>query len=256
MMTKIRLVIGTACFGGQVTADFTMSLLRLQVAAVQRGLDLAFIFSSGDALITRARNEIVAAFLDDAKATHLLFIDADIVFEPALVVRMLDFGRPFVAGIYPAKTIQWDAVREKVKRGIEPLEASSLRYVYLLESADKRGDLVDGFARARWTGTGFMMIQRCVLERLAQAHPELSYSAVHTFPDNLAGSKNRFALFDPMIDGESRTYLSEDYAFCQRWRELGGEIWVDLTSKLTHIGPRAFVGDVSAQFILPPEKFE
>jgi hypothetical protein len=255
-MTQTRLVIGTACFGGQVTSDFAMSLLRLQAAGVQRNVDIAYIFSSGDALITRARNEIVAAFLDDAKATHLLFIDADIVFDPAAVLRLLDFGRPFVAGIYPAKLIQWDTVREKVKQGIEPLEAASLRYVYMLESADKRGDPIDGFARARWAGTGFMMIERSVLVRLAEAHPELAYAGVHSIPDTLAGSKNRYALFDPMIDPDSRVYLSEDYAFCQRWRALGGEIWVDLTSRLTHIGPRAFVGDASAQFLPPPDRSE
>ena len=190
----------------------------------------------------------MAAFLDDAKSTHLLFIDADIVFDPGAVFRLLDFGRPLVAGIYPAKLIQWDVVREKAKQGVEPLEAASLRYVYMLETADKAA-VVDGFARARWAGTGFMMIERGALERLAEAHPELAYSGVHSIPDHLKGTKNRFALFDPLIDPESRVYLSEDYAFCQRWRGLGGEVWIDLTSRLTHIGPRAFVGDASTQFI-------
>jgi hypothetical protein len=231
-----------------------MSLLKLQGASAKRGLDIAYLFNSGDALITRARNEMVAAFLDDSRATHLLFIDADIVFDPTAVFRLLDFGRPLVAGIYPAKVIPWDVVREKAIRGVPSLEASSLRYVYKLEDAHKRGDPIDGFARARWAGTGFMMIERAVVERLIAAYPELSYSGVHTAPDPLPGTKNRYALFDPMIDPQTRVYLSEDYAFCERWRMLGGEIWVDLTSRLTHIGPRAFVGDAAAPFLpVPPD---
>jgi hypothetical protein len=51
-----------------------------------------------------------------------------------------------------------------------------------------------------------------------------------------------------MIDKETGEYLSEDYAFCRRWRDLGGEIWVDLESKLTHVGAMRFVGDLSTQF--------
>jgi hypothetical protein len=50
------------------------------------------------------------------------------------------------------------------------------------------------------------------------------------------------------IDRETGEYLSEDYAFCRRWRDLGGELWVDLQSKLTHVGPMRFAGDVSTMF--------
>jgi hypothetical protein len=48
--------------------------------------------------------------------------------------------------------------------------------------------------------------------------------------------------------GDDGTYLSEDFAFCKRWTDMGGEIWADLSSKLNHIGPMAFCGDLSSQF--------
>ena len=69
--------------------------------------------------------------------------------------------------------------------------------------------------------------------------------------DSLAGSPNRFALFECMIDSKTGTYLSEDFAFCKRWTDIGGEIWADLESRLDHVGPSVFNGDISAQFAAP-----
>jgi hypothetical protein len=91
------------------------------------------------------------------------------------------------------------------------------------------------------------MIRRRALERMCAAYCELQFFREHS-PDALAGSPNRFALFDCMIDPESRTYLSEDFAFCKRWTDIGGEIWADLESRLDHVGPAVFRGDVSSQF--------
>ncbi|MFZ0606764.1 MAG: hypothetical protein WAM75_03675, partial [Xanthobacteraceae bacterium] len=61
-------------------------------------------------------------------------------------------------------------------------------------------------------------------------------------------SDNRFALFECMI-AEDGTYLSEDFAFCKRWTDMGDEIWADLNSKLQHVGPMTFSGDLSSQFV-------
>jgi hypothetical protein len=58
----------------------------------------------------------------------------------------------------------------------------------------------------------------------------------------------RFALFECMITKDG-TYFSEDFAFCKRWTDMGGEIWADLNSKLNHIGPMAFCGDLFSQFV-------
>ncbi|AHY52903.1 hypothetical protein [Bradyrhizobium japonicum] len=70
--------------------------------------------------------------------------------------------------------------------------------------------------------------------------------------DTLAGSQNRFALFECMIDPATGTYLSEDFAFCKRWTDIGGEIWADIESSLDHVGPSVFHGDIASQFAAAP----
>ena len=76
----------------------------------------------------------------------------------------------------------------------------------------------------------------------------LMHDAPQYAGDPLAASPHRFALFDCLIDPATGVYLSEDFAFCRRWTDLGGEIWIDVESRLTHVGPHAFVGDFATQF--------
>ncbi len=66
------------------------------------------------------------------------------------------------------------------------------------------------------------------------AYPETKFDVAHTFPRPKRQSPNQFALFDCMIEPESKIYLSEDFAFCRRWRQLGGKIWLDTKTRLAY----------------------
>src|SRR5580704_17315587 len=208
MTDQIHLMVATPCFGGQVSSIYAGSIFHLQRAVRSMpNLDLTVLMRDGDALITRARANLVTLFLDDPAATHLLFIDADIGFTPDQVFRLIESG----------------------------------------------ADVVNGFTRVRYAGTGFLMIRRQVLEKMC-AHPPyapLQFQREHS-RDALAGSPNRFALFECMIDPATGTYLSEDFAFCKRWTDIGGEIWADLDSRLDHVGPSVFHGDIASQFASAP----
>jgi hypothetical protein len=247
MSERPCLMVATPCYGGQVTTAYANSLLRLQTACRARAIDFEWLMLGGDALITRARADLVAHFLDRPDPTHLLFIDADIGFEPAQVFRLLDFGADMMAAAYPAKRIDWERVREVIVTGMAEPQASALEYVFEVEDTARivsRG----GFAQVRYAGTGFLMIKRQVLTALCGAYPQLKYRRTSSTTDPLVDSPHRFALFDCMIDPASGVYLSEDYAFCRRWTDLGGEIWVDVESRLTHVGPIAFAGNFATQF--------
>ncbi len=189
---------------------------------------------------------MVGEFLLSA-ATHLLFIDADIGFEPEQVFRLLAFDAEVTAAAYPLKTIDWGKVKRIAQAGRTDFEAAIPDYVLYLETKGPMRARND-FVRVRYAGTGFLMIWRAALLRLCEAHPELRYKPAQREADLVRDGPYRYALFECMIDPVNGLYLSEDYAFCRRWTELGGEIWLDIRSKLTHYGGIAFAGDLEKQF--------
>ena len=242
----INLVIATPCFGGQISVLYAASLFKLQkLIRGYSGLNLKILFKDGDALITRARASLISQFLDDPDATHLLFIDADIGFEPEQALRLIECGADMCAAIYPIKRIDWDKVRTTIEAARPNPAAAAFNYVFEVEdpaAVIERG----GFVRVRYAGTGFLMIRRQALQRMCSHYPQLQYKHDHSI-DAATASGNRFALFECMI-AEDGTYLSEDFAFCKRWIDMGGEIWADMNSKLNHVGPMTFCGDLSLQF--------
>src|SRR5579871_2190976 len=251
MTDQIQLVIATPCFGGQVASIYASSIFALQCALrTKTNVGLKVHLRDGDALITRARANLVTLFLDDPGATHLLFIDADIGFTPDQVFRLIESGADVVAGVYPIKKVNWDKARRAMDRGQPNLAAASLDYVLEIDDPD-HVMVVNGFTRIRYAGTGFLMIRRHVLETMCRHYASLQFLREHSH-DALAGSPNRFALFECMIDPATGTYLSEDFAFCKRWTDLGGEIWADLQSRLDHVGPSVFRGEVASQFAAAP----
>jgi len=247
MPSRINLVIATPCFGGQISVLYAASLFKLQnLLRTYRDVHLKVLFKDGDALITRARASLISQFLDDAKATHLLFVDADIGFEPEQVLRLLECGADMCAAVYPIKRIDWDKVRTTIESGRSDPGAAALKYVVEVDDPNAVTES-GGFVRVRYAGTGFLMIRRAALESMCTRYPQLRYKRDHSI-DAATVSDNRFALFECMI-ADDGTYLSEDFAFCKRWIDMGGEIWADLKSKLNHVGPMTFCGDLSSQFV-------
>jgi hypothetical protein len=78
---------------------------------------------------------------------------------------------------------------------------------------------------------------------LMENYPELNYTP--DGPPNNPQAHLHWRFFDCMTDPDSGRYLSEDYAFCRRWRDIGGKIWVDLDCKVGHLGQHMFRGDLA-----------
>ena len=111
-------MVATPCFGGQVSSIYASSIFALQRAVHACPIvDLKVHLRDGDALITRARANLVTLFLDDPAATHLLFIDADIGFTPEQVFRLIECGADVVAGCYPIKRVNWDKAKRAMASG-------------------------------------------------------------------------------------------------------------------------------------------
>jgi len=237
-MQKPSLLIATPCYCGNVTSQYVVSLLGAQSLLVYHGLGCSVYFHS-DSLITRARNNIAGKFLRQQNHTHLLFIDADLSFDPKIILRYLDFDKDVIGGIYPMKQSNIGALRRSPIEDDRTAEAVSYTYSSRIRIEEDNMPR-SGFVRVEYAATGFMMIKRQALETMAAQYPELRYQYDFTG----AGAEVSYAFFDTMIH-EGR-FLPEDYSFCKRWKDIGGEIWGDVTSKFTHIGSYVYSGDIAA----------
>ena len=246
MSERAHIFLATPCFGGMVSTAYMQSVLALMQAAGPSGFDLSLALLGHDALITRCRNTLLGAFMEGS-ASHLLFVDSDIAFAPADVVRLLRAGKDIVAGLYPIKSLNWTQAERHRRRGGEDGESACLMYVGKPCEAGAResaGTLIS----AEYAGTGFMMIARPAIERMITAYPGSRYRAIHAWPLPDGPAVDRYALFETMILPDSGEYLSEDFAFCRRWQAIGGQVWLDTSLRLTHVGNHEFHGDPAARF--------
>jgi hypothetical protein len=239
---KPYIYLAVPCYGGQLNLYFVKSLLDLQEACRAREIGLHVEMMGGEALITRGRSRLAAQFLAHPRATHILYIDADIGFRPENVFRLLDADKDVIAAVCPLKQIDWEKVRKAAKADVKDLQAASIGYVVrFLPTADKSVEVNDGYAEVAYGGTGFLMITREAMQKLFDAYPQLR-AKMRDMADNQAAET--VMVFETMIEPETGNYLSEDYAFCRRWRDLGGEIWADVSARLTHVGHAAYTGSL------------
>ena len=252
---KVKIIIGTPCFGGLLHNGFFQSVLELSVNFTKLNIPFEMMTIGNESLIQRARNGIVAKFMGDKTATHLMFIDADITFSWVSIVKLLLSNKELCGGCYPKKCFNWDKIKHHIQKNPnlkdDELMAKSLDYVFN-PIYHKEGDNVvikldNGMAQVKDIGTGFMMIRKSAINKMIAKFPETKYR------NNVAGysqSENSaddyfYSLFDCCIDPVSRVYLSEDYLFCKRWIDIGGELWLDLNTNLNHTGIIDYKGCLS-----------
>ena len=253
LKNKVKIIFGTPCFGGMLHNGFFQSMLELAVNFTKLNIPFEMMTIGNESLIQRARNGIVAKFMADSSATHLIFIDADITFSWINIIKLLLSGKELCGGCYPKKCFNWDKIKHQIQKNPalsdDELMAKSLDYVfnpiYHKEGENVVIKLNNGMAQVKDIGTGFMLINKSVITKMIKKYPETK------FMNNVAGyGQNNvgdyfYALFDCCIDPVSRVYLSEDYLFCKRWIDIGGELWLDLSTNLNHTGIIDYKGCLS-----------
>lgn len=219
--TKVHVHFAVPCYGGMVSEPTMTSFLRFTLMAGKVGLNWSLDTMVNESLVTRARNNLCAKMMTNNQATHFMFIDADIRFEPEAIFGMIACDKDVIGGLYPKKSLPID-------------------YVINL----KNGGRIEGpIFQVDTQGTGFLLFKKHVYQRLIDAHPECKYV------DDIGLGKQfepyMYSIFDTVID-ERGHYLSEDWTFCRRWQALGGDIWADSRVLLNHIGHYEFKGDLAA----------
>jgi hypothetical protein len=148
-----------------------------------------------------------------------------------------------MTGAYPIKEILWNKVIKLANEGCEKekIAEKSTRFVVNPVMGENRKVRVDnGAISIHDAGTGFMLIKRETFEKLFEAYPELKY---RDDTGSLKGDEldNTYGLFNSYVDDDGR-FLSEDYGFCRYWQKIGGEVWVDPSIELVHLGRFEYKG--------------
>lgn len=230
----ISILVVTPAYGGQLFVGYLTSLLKFERLCRDKGILVDYEYCYNESLIPRARNTLTHTFMSSTQYTHLLCLDADIEFEPEDIIKMLDYNKPVVGGLYPKKKINWDKITELVNQTnpitltSETIQAMTKEPVVILLD-DPTINVNDDFIETRYTGTGILLIQRNVLEKMRTNFPNDIYNALDI---------TYFRYFD--TESKDGIYLSEDYWFCDRWRQLGGKIYIYTKFKCRHWGTYAY----------------
>lgn len=233
----VKLFLSTPCYGGLCLESYVTSIVNLQLALLKEDIQLYIDTTENESLVHRARNVAVGRFMQKHDAEYFMFVDADIHFDPSSVVRLVRSGYDVSVACYPKKFVNWEqaanAARNNDQRNMAMLSAS-----LVVNFGASKIKIENGFIPILDGPTGFMVIKREVFKKMEEQYPELWCVNDHQIRD----FDHYSAVFDCMIDPNSKRYLSEDYAFCRRWQQMGGKIYADITTTLGHVGNLPFSG--------------
>jgi hypothetical protein len=207
-----NVMISAPSYDGTITVWHASSLSETCKLGLTKDINVFCIYMSYDALVQRARNDIVQLALD-SNVDDLVFIDTDVDWSPEDFFKLLDHDADIVGGVYP-------------KKGDEeqyPVKIDSTNF-----SMDDKGLIeVDGLP------TGFMRITKKALQQIWDASPE--YTEKHK-------AKPIRMCFNVTINNRNEL-VSEDISFCEKWKELGGKLYLDPSINLSHVGTKRWNGN-------------
>jgi hypothetical protein len=228
----VKLWISTPCANGLLYNGYVGSLLHCANRALSEGLleDFRVSLPGKESLIPRGRNTEAMSFME-AGFTHLLSIDADIVFSWENFRRIISHDVDIVGGAYPLKNfpvvMNFNPLQDK---GTELIKTQrGFDYEAWTAYVNKYADPDSGLAEVRHVPTGFMCVRRAVFAKLSHIVPHY-----WTFSPDGGGSKEFCDFYYAGV--AKQEYLSEDWSFCELARANGFKIYLDTKITLGHIG--------------------
>jgi hypothetical protein len=221
-----------------------MSLISLLFFLNNNGIKTSIYPITFDSLISRARNSAIAQFMTDNDNSHILFIDADIEFNPHDVLKMLNNNKPVICSGYPQKWLNFNKIISLLKRNSiphNPLELCTNQSVHLIKEQP-----ISELMLAKYCTTGFLLIKKNVIEQMILAYPNRKFiNDVDGY--NLSNKDFFYNLFTVEINNDTKRYESEDYGFSKLWNDIGGEIYILTNISLKHFGWFGYPGNIYRQ---------
>jgi hypothetical protein len=236
----MKIVIATPAYGETFNTPYVQTLFLLTQAMERRKWSTHFAAISY-ADIAESRNILLTQWYDKMDASHLLFVDADMGFDPQLVFDMVEFDKPLVGAIYPKRQLDLKRFAKAAAEG-QPIERALANTQEFVVRKPSRETVRKGFIQVKGCGTGILLVQRACIDAMLKKLPEIIDT---TASSRIAKGFDRvIRAFDFLtVDGAR---LTEDYSFCHRWRrQCGGEVWANVTHEIVHMGMQRFTGRYS-----------
>lgn len=229
-----HVMIAIPAYTGMIHMGTMRALLADILLITDAGHKLTLVDDLGNAMIGDCRGKIIVDFFA-SQCTDLIMIDSDVIWEKGALLKLLEHPVQFVAAIYPQRK---DPIQYCVR--------------WIEDRAGLYADPETGLLEVDGVPAGCMRISRCVAEKMIVAYPETEFWC--------QGVKDEKAwdLFGPYRDKKNpKIKFGEDYSFCRRWRDIGGQIWIDPRLKMGHVGFKSFFGCIGEWLLnRPAEEFK
>ena len=240
---KMRLLVATPVHS-EVSMHYAESLLTLQGTGHSLGLVIDFLLLKSS-LVTQGRNLCVSNFLNKKEYTHMLFIDSDISFDPSSVFKLLRCNKDVISIPYPMKTINWNKVHGRIQdqKDININDLSRSGFMFPIKVEDQQSITVSkGIMEVTHAPTGFMLIKKEAILKMIEKYPHLKIKQPTIINGETKDTENLWNFFDTWFDQETNKYYGEDFAFCQKFRDIGGKCYCYVDDFITHVGEYSYEG--------------
>ena len=208
-----KVMLATTSYGSPSCA-YVYSIARAREALHAAGIPTAYLLLHGDCHVDDARNSVVREFLA-SDCTEMMFIDADVGFGPEEIIAVCRHDLDIVGGVYPFRR-----------------EGDNTMPVRLMDGAEESNGLLE----VEGLPTGFMKINRRVLERMAEAAPKYLTK----------NSQETAMVFARPTPGPTKLRWGGDIDFCNRWRQMGGKLYAVPEIRLGHTAEVVFEDSLAA----------
>ncbi len=208
-----KILIGTPTYDGKVQVEFANALRLTERLCASHDIELTPVYLSYDALVQRARNDLVQIALEGG-FDDLMFIDADIEWQAEGALAIMQHPVDCVGATYRKKTDSQELYT--VKSGL-PVPVDIKTGLWIVEGL----------------GTGFLRISRKALQAL--------WDASEAYTNE--GKTCRWIFDVCPVNG---SLVGEDMMMCQKLRELGFSIYLDPSFTPLHIGMKKYFGDFAS----------
>jgi len=212
----MHVMVAIPSYTGVVHCSTMKSLMGDLIKLVKRGDTFTLVDEIGSALIADCRSQIATKFWE-SDCDCLVFVDNDVSWQEGALLKLIDAPVDVVSGIYPYR--------------LDPISYP----VHYLDKPELWADPETGLLEVKSVPTGFMKISRNCIAKMIEANPEKHYFTADR-------DKTFYPLFDHIFDDGCK--WGEDYSFCIRWRNAGGQVWIDPEITMGHTGYKTFIGNI------------